>query len=431
MHVKVVTRPEAEPLLISRKDTHPYDPSHSLNLDDATSMNVIHEVPLLELLRRRYSEGKIYTSVGDVLISVNTYKDIGPMYDMPSSHMSGESESESEQVGSVGEKEEGEEEEDDGGCSTDQKVVTTTFKQQLDKPHVYSTSDKAFCYMTALPGELSSGQRTKYMNQSIVITGESGAGKTEASKYVMRYLIRASQLLGEGGEKENEAKRVENMLLESNIVLESFGNAKTLRNNNSSRFGKYVKMQYDEAFVLAGAKTEHFLLEKSRLVSVSQGERGYRIFYQLCRGVDATTQKNLYLSAPEKFKSTSMGGCTDIADDVSEFSKTCHALQVLGFDADARLALWRVLAAILHLSNVTFEDVEKEDCHASMCTDSLISKNELAKLLGLEANQLELHILNRSLFSANGSALRIPLNSMQAKDNLDTLVKYIYGQVFA
>ncbi len=427
----MITQSNAEnPIIISRKNIHPYDPSHSFNLDDATKMNGIHEAPLLELLRRRYSEGKIYTSVGDVLISVNPYENIPTIYDSPYTQMSGEYKSESEHAGSVGE---------EVVVGKEEKDIRSFKQQQLAKPHVYSTSDKAFSYMTAPPGELSSGQRTRHMNQSIVITGESGAGKTEASKYVMQYLIsRTSQLLEEGdenGEKNrNEAIRIENMLLESNTALESFGNAKTLRNDNSSRFGKYIKMQYNGSFQLVGAKTEHFLLEKSRLVSVNQDERGYHIFYQLCRGADATMHKNLHLSSPEKFKSTSMGGCTDIADsvdDVSEFLKTCHALEVLGFDDDARFTLWRVLAAILHLSNVTFEDLEKEDCHALMSTDDLISKHELAKLLGLEAAQLEMHILNRSLFSANGSILRIPLNSRQAKDNLDALIKYIYGQIFA
>ncbi len=423
---------EAEPLIVPRKNIHPYDPSHSLNLDDATKMNVIHEAPLLELLRRRYSDGKIYTNVGDVLVSVNPYKHIPTMYDPLYMQMSGEYKSESVHDGSV---EEGEDEgKEDWDCADQQDIP---FKHQIVKPHVYSTAGKAFCYMTAPLGGVPSGQRTIHMNQSIVITGEPGAGKTEASKYVMRYLIGASQLLGEGGEngeKVNVAKRIENMLLESNIALESFGNAKTLRNNNSSRFGKYIKMQYDKGFQLVGARTEHFLLEKSRLVSVNHDERGYHIFYQLCRGADSTTRKNFYLSSPDNFKSTSMGGCTDIDDDVDdvvEFSKTCHALKVLGFDDEAQTALWRVLAAILHLSNVTFEDLEEENCHASMSTDDLISKNELAKLLGLEASNLELLILHRSLFSASGSILRIPLNPRQAKDNLDALVKYIYGQIFA
>ncbi len=419
------------PIIIPKSKTHPYDPSHSFNLDDATKMNDIHEAPLLELLRRRYSEGKIYTSIGDVLISVNPYENIPTMYDLPYTQISdGERGSESEHAGSVGE---------EVVVGEEEKDIRSFKQQQLAKPHVYSTSDKAFSYMTALPGELSSGQRTRHMNQSIVITGESGAGKTEASKYVMQYLIsRAPQLLKEGGQNgeqsRDEAIRIQNMLFESNIVLEAFGNAKTLRNDNSSRFGKYIKMLYNNSSQLVGAKTEHFLLEKSRLVSVNEDERGYHIFYQLCRGADATMHKNFHLSSPERFKSTSMGGCTDIADcvdDCSEFAKTCHALETLGFDNEARFTLWRVLAAILHLSNVAFEDSENEDCHASMSTNDLISKHELAKLVGLEVTELEKRILNRSLFSANGSTLRIPLNSRQAKDNLDALIKYIYGQVFA
>lgn len=127
-------------------------------------------------------------------------------------------------------------------------------------------------------------------NQSVIVSGESGAGKTEASKHVMRYLIDASKklsasLTGGGARDATANDEIEKSIMQSNVILEAFGNAKTVRNDNSSRFGKYIKLRYDEGSELRGAFTEHFLLEKTRLVRADKGERNYHVFYQLLKGL--------------------------------------------------------------------------------------------------------------------------------------------------
>lgn len=433
----------SQPFETPRRTIHPYDPSHGLDLDDAAKMNGMHEGPLLALLLRRFKQDKIYTNVADVLVSVNPYKNIPLLYEIPLLQMLDDSDEEFEDSDGEAEEEE-----------TDLDKRPAAMRKRLDKPHVHSVADRAFRFMTNPGSEILHG-KARQVNQSIIITGESGAGKTEASKYVMRYLITAAQILAgvvEGQKEEGSrvgidpmAKRIEAVLLESNTVLEAFGNAKTLRNDNSSRFGKYIKLQYDAAFRLVGARTEHFLLEKSRLVKVDDSERSYHIFYQLCCGVGQEPGgSELKLQEPEAFKSIAMGGCVSIGDevdDVKEFNATSAALSTLGFNAEEKKALWRVLAAILHMGNITFsaggegegggEAPPTNTTLCSMDSGSLISMADLGCLLGLDAAMLQGSVLKRSMATALGSVHEIFLNDVQSKDNLDGLVKHLYGRLFS
>jgi myosin-5 len=414
---------------VPRVDTHPFDPSHALDFDDASKMNAMHEAPLLDLLRRRYARDKIYTNVADVLISVNPYKNIPLLYEIPLLQMQDESEEEYEE--SDGELEEG-----DKGRSARLRPPSAALKKQLEKPHLHSVADKAFRFMTAPEVEISHG-KVRRMNQSVVITGESGAGKTEASKYVMRYLIAAAQSFAapNGGSKRDAmGKRIEEVLLQSNTVLEAFGNSKTLRNDNSSRFGKYIKLQYDADLRLVGAKTEHFLLEKSRLVRVDRDERSYHIFYQLCAGLSGEERAGLHLSGSAKdYHGIAQGGCLEIGDDTDEaqeFRSTRNALITLGFSPDECSAMWRLLSAILHMSNVRFQNSATANEGPEIVTGGLIEKKELAGLLGLEWDSFHTRIVKRTLISARGSMSDIPLNCSQAADNLGALVKTLYGLLF-
>ncbi|KAG5193023.1 P-loop containing nucleoside triphosphate hydrolase protein [Tribonema minus] len=426
---------ESGPCEVPRKSVHQYDPSHALDLDDASRMNGMHEAPLLDLLLRRFRQDKIYTNMADVLVSVNPYKKIPLLYEIPLLQMQDDSEDEYEESDG----------EDDTmvPSSSPLDARPEAMKRRLSKPHVHSVADRAFRYMTE-PGQEYEHGKARCLNQSVIITGESGAGKTEASKYVMRYLITAAQVLAglsSEGPVDAMAKRIEAVLMESNTVLEAFGNAKTLRNDNSSRFGKYIKLQYDATFRLVGARTEHFLLEKSRLVRVDQAERGYHIFYQMCSGAlpqDVTAA--LHLADPTKFRCIAMGGCTalgDEVDDASEFRASQGALATLGFTAAETAAVWRLLAAILHMGNIDFTDLQVgagavggED-QTAMVSGELISLGALEELLGLSGGALAKRVVRRAMVTARGSMHEIPLNSSQAKDNLDGLVKHVYGALFA
>ncbi|CAM9678957.1 unnamed protein product [Chrysoparadoxa australica] len=450
-----------EPFEVPKADTYQFDPSHALDLDDASKMNGMHEAPLLALLARRFKQDKIYTNVADVLVSVNPYKHIPLLYEIPLLQM----QDEQDQV--------------TVGCQMDaaanQAAVLLfellfllpdssqlssdavdkrpeNLKSQLSKPHVHSVADRAFRYMTEPGHEYAHGKDRK-TNQSIIITGESGAGKTEASKYVMRFLITASQILGgtnqidtEGepvdvmvsrGTNSPQAKRIEAVLLQSNVVCESFGNAKTVRNNNSSRFGKYIKLHYNSAFRLVGARTDHFLLEKSRLVKVEESERSYHIFYQLCKGLSEETAKELKLGDASQFNILSQGECVDIGDEVNdreEFEKTSAAMDTLKFSPDEKAAVYKLLASLMHMGNVKFAELEPEnetDNKTAIVCDTLITVTELAAMLCLDESEMTRRIVRRSMVSARQSFHDIALNACQAQDNLHALIKHLYAQLFA
>ncbi|CAN0006552.1 unnamed protein product, partial [Ectocarpus sp. 6 AP-2014] len=495
---------------ISLGDCADYDPSHALDLDDASRMNQMHEAPLLDLLHRRFRANSIYTNVADVLVSINPYTDIPGLYDipmpvvkavpgvLPGLNVSVRGPSAGGRVAerSAALMREFKEGQDDRhpnkrgngkrAKELDAKSKLTALKSMLGKPHVYGVADRAFKYMSETKGREVDG-RVRRRNQSILITGESGAGKTEASKHVMRFLITASRALAgtapappraqgyavagapvagtpkaygvagtpTGGRSTQcrsapgfwrspavvstaagAAKHMEDVLLRSNTVLEAFGNAKTVRNDNSSRFGKYIKLQYDHDFRLVGARTEHFLLEKSRLVHLEESERSYHILYQVAKALPMADKEAFHLQGgAECFSLLTQGnrlGASDDVDDHEEFHAVDKALSSLDFTANDKTDMWRLLAAILHSGEVSFEDVSgKEQCRISKvgrCTS--ISPADLAALWGVDEEVFEEGVMRRTV-TAGGTSASVALNAAQAKENLLALLKHMYRQLFA
>ncbi|CAM9114900.1 unnamed protein product [Pylaiella littoralis] len=449
---------------VPKVQTHAYDPSHALDLDDASKLNQMHEAPLLDLLLRRFRKETIYTNVADVLISVNPYKSIPLLYEVPLQQMQDEPNDEFEE--SDGEREDIEEGRGRGGGigGGHQDTRPKALRNKLAKPHVFSVADRAFRYMKSPKAEFIHG-KSRGKNQSIIISGESGAGKTEASKHVMRYLITASQIAagvfqdsaggGSGGGESSAAKRIEAILLRSSTVLEAFGNAKTLRNDNSSRFGKYIKLLYDDDCNLVGASTDHFLLEKSRLAKVDSGERGYHIFYQLLAGLGKKRAEGLFLGPPEEFHMISQGDCVTVSDEVDdgqstkhrtnrtnkqEFSRTDDAMSTLGFEEDLKAAVFRTLAALLHLGNVCFEETDSHGpgqakARVSISTNSSSSDGEArmanaARLLGLDEDALTRKVTWRAIMAPGKSVHEIALTARESSDNLSGLSKHTYGKLF-
>ncbi|CAM9745824.1 unnamed protein product [Ascophyllum nodosum] len=321
----------------------------------------------------------------------------------------------------------------------------------LDHPHVYAVADKAHRFMTdPSAGRLSGGVAgSRKRDQSIIITGESGAGKTEAAKYVMKYLIAASRAVAPEGESFNKNTRknakdtagdMEKCLMESTVILEAFGNAKTVRNDNSSRFGKYIKLQYGSDWRLAGARTLPFLLEKSRLVHQELNERNYHVFYQMCKGVPEDLCQSLYVGDAPEFEMLRKGGVfmqSDEVDDAEEFRSLTTALFTLGVTNTEQEGLWRLLSALLHLGNIRFIETEAP---AGGTGDSqgpglrlespLVEVEEVARMAGLPADRLVSSMRKKVAMTGRGSFLEIPLNPTQASDNRNGLVKHIYGQIF-
>jgi myosin VIIa len=289
-------------------------------------------------------------------------------------------------------------------------------------------------------------------SQSVIISGESGAGKTEATKLILRYLAT----------RTNKSTVVEQQLLQANPVMEAFGNAKTVRNDNSSRFGKYTKVYFDESGCIGGAQITTYLLEKSRIVRQAAGERNYHIFYMLCKGATVQQRQRLRLREMGDFHYLSQSGCysTD-RDEVQDFAHLRGALHFLGVGDEQQEDLWTLVAAILHLGNLRFKSAAptadesvnldagvagsgagatgavgggrtprgnaKFQDGSAVSTPQVLST--VAHLLQLDARELERSLTSRVVV-VGGNTLTIPVVPEAAVDLRDALAKALYDQLF-
>ena len=377
--------PAPERFTVLLADCHPCDASHRGDSDDIAQMNDMHEGPLLALLDRRFLRDAIYTFTGDILISLNPYKGIPGLYDIPAEEYA------------------------------ERKV-----------PHVFSMAEVAYKLML----EETNPQRR---NQSMIVSGESGAGKTENCKHVMRYLATLSARYVErtAGRASLGAQSIEKKVLDCNPFLEAFGNAKTVRNDNSSRFGKFLKIEYDGGRIL-GARIRHYLLEKARVVYPNPGERNYHIFYQLARGATGPERAALELGPVEDFAYLTSGGVpstfVDGVDDAAEFNDARTALTDVGVALDVQLNIFRVVAGVMHLGNIKFRDTGPDGSDAVITNPA--SAEAAARLLG--ASRLPEKLVRR-LISVKGrnSSYEVNLNAKQGAVARDSLAKTVYERLFS
>ncbi|KAL4136997.1 hypothetical protein PRIC2_000524 [Phytophthora ramorum] len=367
----------------SFEQVHPYDPSHSVDLDNVAEMDNLHEAPLLDLLRRRYLEDKIYTYTGDILISINPYKNIPMLYNFP-------------ELDSIG-------------------------KLDNPVPHVYSTAHGAYHAL------MKDGKC-----QSILVSGESGAGKTEASKYIMRYLANISEIgkkTPKAPKTDNGGSSVEQCVLQSNPLLEAFGNAKTIRNDNSSRFGKFIKIYYNADGTISGATTSHFLLEKSRIVGSADAERNYHIFYQLCAGLPTEDKNALKLKPASEFYFLNQGNCIQVPEinDKKDFKELVEAMGTVGIPPDLQHTIFRLVACVLHLGNVEFTENAKNESEIAHPEDV----TNLAELMMVTPDELEFALTKRTMSAgARGSVAEIALTAVESVKSRNGLAKDIFSKIF-
>lgn len=278
-------------------------------------------------------------------------------------------------------------------------------RKERDDPHVYQLGEEAFRNMT-----------TKKLTQAVVVSGESGAGKTETTKILLRYL---SFLSGTGNDMERK-------IVEANPIIEAFGNAQTIRNRNSSRFGKWIEINFDKKYSIIGGSVKSFLLEVARVFKQDQGERNFHIFYQLCAGKGGDSR--LKLQKAESYRYLTSGNTTTIEglDDTHEFKATMDAFRTLQFIPEDLEDIFSILGAILHLGNVEFKATE-DKC-------ALESRDELvmcAELLGLDDKKLETCLLQRvQTFSKFESAVTIFFKPDQAASARDSLARALYAKLF-
>ncbi|XP_006812831.1 unconventional myosin-Vb-like, partial [Saccoglossus kowalevskii] len=350
------------------------NPDILVGRDDLTSLSNLHEPAVLYNLKYRFlQEGNIYTYCGIVLVAINPYKELDIYGNEFIQFYS--------------------------GCN----------RNRID-PHVYAIAEEAYSSMCKFEH-----------NQSIIVTGESGAGKTVSAKYAMRYFA----TVGAGpGESDTQ---MEKKVLASNPIMEAIGNAKTIRNDNSSRFGKYIEIGFSKKNLIIGANMRTYLLEKSRVVFQAAQERNYHIFYQLCAA--ASEYKEFMLSNPDDFYYTSQGESPFVGgvDDADEFDETRKALQLIGVTESQQLMVFRILAAILHFGNVDFLEADnQESCKVS---PDDISLSVVASLLGIDGEQMQRWLCNRKIVTVNETMIK-PLTESQSIQARDALAKHIYAQTF-
>uniref|UniRef100_A0A3B3Z9X5 Uncharacterized protein n=1 Tax=Periophthalmus magnuspinnatus TaxID=409849 RepID=A0A3B3Z9X5_9GOBI len=334
--------------------------------------NFTSEAAFIENLRKRFKENLIYTYIGSVLVSVNPYKDL-EIY--TKNHM--------------------------------ERYRGVNFYEV--SPHIYAVADNSYRSM-----------RTERKDQCILISGESGAGKTEASKKILQYYAVTCPA-------SDKVQTIKDRLLQSNPVLEAFGNAKTLRNDNSSRFGKYMDIQFDFKGAPVGGHIINYLLEKSRVVHQNHGERNFHIFYQLIEGGEEDLLRRLGLERnTQQYQYLIKGNCPKVSsiNDRSDWKVVKKALTVIGFNEDEIEELLNIIASVLHLGNVQYGG---EDGIASITTDTQIKY--LSRLLGVNGAVLTEALTHKKII-AKGEELVSPLNLEQASSARDALSKAVYGRTF-
>ncbi|XP_048722994.1 unconventional myosin-Ie isoform X1 [Caretta caretta] len=344
-------------------------------VDDMVLLSKITEDSIVENLKKRYMDDFIFTYIGSVLISVNPFKQM-PYF--------GEKEIEMYQ-----------------GAA-----------QYENPPHIYALADNMYRNMII-----------DRENQCVIISGESGAGKTVAAKYIMSYISKISG----GGPK---VQHVKDIILQSNPLLEAFGNAKTVRNNNSSRFGKYFEIQFSPGGEPDGGKISNFLLEKSRVVMRNPGERSFHIFYQLIEGASSEQKHSLGITSMDYYYYLSLSGSYKVDDinDKSDFQETLHAMNVIGIFAEEQSLVLQIVAGVLHLGNISFKEVGN---YAAVESDEFLAFP--AFLLGINQSRLKEKLTSRQMDSKWGGkseSINVTLNVEQACYTRDALAKALHARIF-
>ncbi|KAM4632500.1 unconventional myosin-XV [Discoglossus pictus] len=338
---------------------------------DMTQLEELQEGTVLNNLRKRFDRDMIYTYIGSILLSVNPYRMLN-IY------------------------------------GTDHVLQYEGKALGENPPHLFAIANVAY---------------TKLMdakhNQCIIISGESGSGKTEATKLVLRYLVAVNQRRG-----------VTNQILEATPLLESFGNAKTVRNDNSSRFGKFVEIYLEEG-VICGAITSQYLLEKSRIVFQAKNERNYHIFYEMLAGLPSQQKQMFYLQEAETYYYLNQGGNCEIPakSDAEDFRRLLNAMESLSFSTEDQDSIFRILSSILHLGNVYFEKYETESQEMA----SVVSASEIrmvSELLQISHEGLQKAITFK-VTETMREKIFTPLTVDSAVDARDAIAKILYSLLFS
>ncbi|UPK94960.1 hypothetical protein LCI18_005895 [Fusarium solani-melongenae] len=350
--------------------------------DDLTNLSHLNEPAVLQAIRLRYLQKEIYTYSGIVLIATNPFARVDSLY-VP---------------GMV--------------------QVYAGRQRATQAPHLFAIAEEAFIDMI----------RDK-KNQTIVVSGESGAGKTVSAKYIMRYFAtrESPDNPGARSKRGETMSETEEQILATNPIMEAFGNAKTTRNDNSSRFGKYIEIMFDDKTNIIGAKIRTYLLERSRLVFQPLKERNYHIFYQLVAGASDKEREELNLLPIEQFEYLNQGNCPTIdgVDDKAEFEATKKSLTTIGVSDAQQADIFKLLAGLLHLGNVKITASRND----SVLAPTEPSLERACDILGVKAEEFARWIVKKQLVT-RGEKITSNLSQAQAIVVRDSVAKFIYSSLF-
>lgn len=360
----------------SQVDVCPVNPSTFDKVDDMSELTHLNEPSVLYNLENRYQDDLIYTYSGLFLVAINPYNNV--------------------------------------------RIYTQEYMnlyhgspKEDNKPHIFALAEEAYQKL------LSEKQ-----DQSVLVTGESGAGKTENTKRILQYL---ASITSEDKLLSTKQESFERKILESNPILESFGNSQTVRNNNSSRFGKFIKIEFDERGKINGAHIEWYLLEKSRIVNQHSLERNYHIFYQLLQGLSSQDLRKLELNSKSikdyRFLNNSNPSIPGV-DDAKDFQELLSAFKIMGFSVEEVNHIFQIISIILHLGNVEFLSERAEQ--ASIKNDI----SALCRLLGVKENDFKAATL-KPKSRAGREWVSQSKNAQQSRSILNSLSRTLYENLFS
>lgn len=372
-------------MTISKDDVQKMNPPKFSKVEDMAELTCLNEASVLHNLRERYFSGLIYTYSGLFCVVVNPYKSL-PIYS--------------------------------------EKIIDMYKgkKRHEMPPHIYAIADNAYRSMLQ-----------DREDQSILCTGESGAGKTENTKKVIQYLAVVAS--SHKGKKDTTITQgpsfaygeLEKQLLQANPILEAFGNAKTVKNDNSSRFGKFIRINFDVSGFIVGANIETYLLEKSRAIRQAKDERTFHIFYYLIQGSKPAWKEELLLEGFSNYTFFSHGYVpVPSQDDGDMFQETLEAMEIMGFNEEEQLAMMKVVSSVLQLGNIVFKKERNTD-QASMPDDTAAQK--CCHLMGINVTDF-----TRSILTPRIKVGRDLVQKAQTKEQADfaieALAKATYERLF-
>ncbi|XP_056090808.1 myosin-10 isoform X3 [Rhinichthys klamathensis goyatoka] len=385
--VEVELTETGKKMTLSREELQRMNPPRFSKVEDMADLTCLNEASVLHNLRERYYSGLIYTYSGLFCVAINPYKNL-PIY-------------------------------------TESIIEMYRGKKRHEMPpHIYAISEAAYRSMLQ-----------DREDQAILCTGESGAGKTENTKKVIQYLahVASSHKSGTLGRPKDIALQtmqygeLERQLLQANPILEAFGNAKTVKNDNSSRFGKFIRINFDVAGYIVGANIETYLLEKSRAIRQAKEERTFHIFYQLLSGASEAMRKELLLGSADEYRFI-CGGSLPVPgqSDSENFTQTMDSVTIMGFTQEESTSMLKVISAVLQFGNISFHK-EKNTDQASMPDDTAAQK--LCHLLGISVLEFSRAILTPRI-KVGREYVQKAQTKQQADFAIEALAKATYERLF-